>query len=98
MGPEPILNNSDPVEKRYIFHGCGFVSLLNADTDPAFNLNADPDPTFKINADPDPAFHQIDVKLRSLVYWPSRALFSACTPPLRATIALHGTILSLLSY
>jgi hypothetical protein len=61
-----ILNFPDP--KRYIFHSSGFVSLLNADPDPAFNLNADPDPNFKINADPDPASHQIDVKLRPLFY------------------------------
>jgi hypothetical protein len=46
------------------------------------------------NADSDPAHHS-DINLRPLVYRPSRAPFLASMPSLLASVALHGSILSL---
>jgi hypothetical protein len=73
-----------------------------------FHFNLEPDPAFHFNADRDPAFHfsagriQLLFKLwwesATCVHWSKDPLglhFSACRPPLGASTALHGSIISL---
>ncbi len=66
---------------------------FNADPDPAFHFNAGPDLSFHFNSDDAP--YPSDTNLLLLVYRPSRAPFWASKLPLRASTALHSSILSL---
>ncbi len=60
-----------------------------------YQFNADPYQAFHFIAGSDSAPHQSDANQRTLVYRPSRAPFWAATPPLWASMGLHGSILSL---
>ncbi len=65
--------------------------------DSSFHFNANPDPTFHFYADPGPGLAPLlsYAKLWPLAYWPSTAPIWAFTPPLRASTAFRGFILSL---